>query len=262
MILVRCQQGSDEWKAERAGCITASMFSVARERVGGLDEKQQSYVDAVLGGCTAKQAMEIAGYRAAPRAAAIERAIRGEPVGDFSAAAKDYAFRVAIERISGVPLDEGFETWAMRRGHELEPDARLAHEIAAGVTVLPCGLVKTDDEIFGASADGLIGKDGGAEYKCLVSPERLRTVLLDSDVREFRDQVQGGMWITGRTFWHFAIYCPALAPLGKELWWREEKRDDNYIEEMERDLLEFKALVDDYERQLRDDVQTEVRIAA
>ncbi|AOE60405.1 hypothetical protein QZH45_14320 [Pseudomonas corrugata] len=36
-----------------------------------------------------------------------------------------YAFELAVERIGGAPLDGGFETWQMRRGHELEPEARI-----------------------------------------------------------------------------------------------------------------------------------------
>jgi hypothetical protein len=175
----------------------------------------------------------------------------GANKGDFSSAAKDYAFRLAVERISAEPLDEGFQTWQMKRGNELEPDARFAHELAAGVKVERCGFVLTDDEAFGASADGLIGEDGGAEYKCLVAPDRLRSVLVDGDLSEFADQVQGCLWITGRKYWHFALYCPALASIGKELWWREWQRDDDYIEQLENDLVAFKAMVDENEAILR-----------
>ena len=89
MIVVECEQGSEEWHLARAGVPTASMFKVARSRLKS-----------------------------------------GKNQGQFTEAAKDYAFRLAIERISGKPLDEGFETWQMKRGHELEPAARLAHEIA------------------------------------------------------------------------------------------------------------------------------------
>jgi hypothetical protein len=76
-------------------------------------------------------------------------------------------------------------------------------------------------------------------------------VLLSDDISEFIDQVQGCMWITGRRYWHFALYCPALAPLGTELYWRRVERDETYIEELEIDLLQFSALVDQYERTLR-----------
>ena len=157
MKLIVCEQGSPEWHQARAGCITASMFRVAREK----------------------------------------RKINPNK-GDFTDAAKNYAFRLAIERISGKPLDEGFETWQMRRGHELEPEARSMHEAMAGVLVDRAGFVVTDDGWFGASADGLIDADGGCEYKCLISPESLIDVLLLEDLSKYMDQIQGCMWITGR----------------------------------------------------------------
>lgn len=251
MKIINCPQGSPEWHQARAGCITASMFKVARQRVNGLDEKQQAYVNAVLSGLSEEAAREIAGYKAPPKSETVKRALTGAKVGEPSEAALNYAFRVAIERISGQPLDEGFETWQMRRGHDLEPAARLAHEAAAGVVVQRAGFVKTDDDLFGASADGLIGEDGGSEYKCLVSPEGLREVLLSDDISEFVDQIQGCMWITGRRYWHFALYCPALAPIEKELYWRRVERDDNYIESLEQDLWQFALLVNQYEQALR-----------
>ena len=175
----------------------------------------------------------------------------GPSKGEFAAAAGDYAFRLAVERISGQPLDEGFETWAMRRGHELEPAARLEHELAIGVVVQPAGFVTTDDNLFGASADGLIGEDGGAEYKCLVDPSRLRRVLLTGDISEFMDQIQGGMWITGRRYWDFCLYCLALESIGLQLWHRRVERDDNYIDQMEMDLIAFERLVTENETELR-----------
>lgn len=214
MIVYTAPQGSLEWKGARAGCITASMFRVARERLK-----------------------------------------TGANKGDFSSAAKDYAFKLAIERISGEPLDEGFETWAMRRGHELEPAARLEHELQSGLIVQPAGFVTTDDGLFGGSADGLIGEDGGSEYKCLVSPAELRSVLAEDDWSKYRDQVQGCMWITGRRWWEFCMYCPALEPIGRQLYRRRVERDDDYIEAMETDLIEFAALVARYEAALREPVK-------
>lgn len=245
-------QGTDEWKADRAGLITASMFKVARERVGTLSEQQQALVASIRGGLSLADAAVKAGYKTKPKLTdSVQRAIEGLPVGDFSEAAKNYAFRLAIERISKKPLDEGFETWAMKRGHELEPEARARHEEHAGVSVMPCGLVTTPDNVFGASADGLIEPDGGAEYKCLVDPQRLRTCLINNDISEFMDQVQGGMWITGRPWWDFCIYCPALAPIGRDFTRWRVPRDDDYINTMEAELLEFKRLVDRNEAVLR-----------
>lgn len=210
MFLVECEQGSEEWYSARSGVITASMFSVARERLKS-----------------------------------------GPNKGDYTSKAQDYAFRLAIERISGEPLDEGFETWQMKRGHELEPQARMEHEIETGLIVRRAGFVLTDDSLFGASADGLIAEDGGSEYKCLVSPERLRDVLIAGDCSDFIDQVQGCLWITGRKWWDFCLYCPALESIGKQLWRKRFARDDNYIAAMESDLMKFAALVTVMENELR-----------
>lgn len=182
---------------------------------------------------------------------ARERLKSGKNIGGFTSAARDYAFRLAIERISGKPLDEGFETWAMKRGHELEPAARMEHEIQTGLIVQRAGFVLTDDRLFGGSADGLISDDGGSEYKCLVSPEALRDVLIDHDFSKYIDQVQGCMWLTGRKWWDFCLYCPALESIGKQLWRQRVDRDDDYIEAMEPELLEFAALVTENERVLR-----------
>jgi hypothetical protein len=251
MIVLNCDQGSAEWHQARAGVITASMFVVARSRIGGLDEKQQAYVNAIRSGKSEGVARDIAGYRAPPKAESIQRAIEGLPVGDFSEAAKAYAFRLAIERISGEPLDESFETYSMRRGHELEPAARREHEIASGHMVQRAGFVLSEDHLFGASADGLIGRDGGSEYKCLISPERLQRIYIENDASEFMDQVQGCLWLTARKWWDFCLYCPALQIIDKQLWMRTFQRDDEYIDQMITELAEFENLVTYNETQLR-----------
>ena len=196
--VITCEQGSPEWHQARAGVITASMFKVARQKVGGLDERQSKYVEAIRSGKSELAARTIAGYKNAPTSETVQRAIAGEKAVELSETAKNYAFRVAFERISGEPMDEGFETYAMSRGHELEPEARREHQILEGVVVERAGFVCTEDYAFGASADGLIGTKGGAEYKCFMSPVSLRPVLMLNDVSAVIDQVQGCMWLTGR----------------------------------------------------------------
>lgn len=251
MRIIECDQGSKDWLKARAGCITASMFATTRKKVGELDERQQQYVTLRLVGAPEKAAAEAAGYKTTPKSDIITRALNGEKVGDYSDAAKDYAFRLAIERISGEPLDEGFETWSMRRGHELEPDARREHEVKTGFFVERAGFVVTDDGLFGASADGLIGSDGGSEYKCFLAPDKLRAILLENDISDVQEQAQGCMWLCGRKWWHVGLYCPALISVGKQFTMVEVHRDDEFIERMEKDLWEFAMLVTQYEQMLR-----------
>jgi hypothetical protein len=99
--------------------------------------------------------------------------------------------------------------------------------------------------------DGMIGEHGGAEYKCLASAKKLRSVILFGDISDYMDQIQGCMWISGRQWWHFGLYCPALKPVGLEFQMIEVQRDDEYIEDLEAGLIKFEKTVCEYEEQLR-----------
>ena len=243
MIIKQGEQGTEQWHIDRAGVITASMFSEIRRVANGLDEKQQAYVGLVQQGYSEKDAAELAGYKAKPQSERIKRAINGEKVGEHTQSAQDYAFRTALERIRNYPLDQGYETWAMRWGKEQEVNARFEHEQLLETLIEPIGLVTTDCERFGASADGLVGDDGGAEYKCFLDPAKIRTIVIDRDLAQFADQVQGGMWITGRQWWDFCLYCPAL-PEGGALQRFRFYRDEDYIAQLASDLEDFDALVE------------------
>lgn len=205
------EQGSQEWFRARSGAITASMFSECRKRLKS-----------------------------------------GPNKGQFSQAAKDYAFRLAVERISGEPLDDPqFDPWQARRGRELEPEARLAYEYRTKTMVEQTGLAITEDEKFGASVDGLVGRDGGVEIKCFLAPSKLSPILFDGDIGDCIDQVQGAMWITGRKWHDFVLYCPALKSINKHLTVIRQERDDEYIEAMQKDLLLFDLYVSEIEHKLR-----------
>lgn len=251
MIVHHHEQGTQEWRNARAGVITASMVSTIRAKVGLLDEKQAAYVAAVKSGATEKQAMEIAGYKAPPKSTTVAKALKDLPIGDWSDTAKKYGFRLACERIAGMPLDEQFETYAMRRGKELEEGCRVEHEIEINELVELAGFITTDDNHFGASADALVGKDGGAEYKCFYDPSKLQSMILDDNWEETTDQSQTGIWIAGRNWWDMCLYVPALRCGNLHFSRKRLMRDDNLIEIMERDLLEFDNFVGDMETKLR-----------
>lgn len=171
--------------------------------------------------------------------------------GDFSAKAKQYAFKLAIERISGKLLQEDkFETFEMRRGREEEPNARYAHEIKIGEMVEQTGIVLTDDKLFGASVDGFIGDRGQSEYKCFISPTSLMPILLEQDISDCEYQIQGQLWVTGREWCDFCLYSPALKSIGKDLTIFRVNRDEDFIAKMEVDLLEFNRLVESYKTKL------------
>lgn len=206
MIIIPCQQGSEEWARARAGVITASKFRDALETKKGGEPTQKSIL---------------------------------------------YSAQVAIERISGEPCDENFNSWQMRRGTEIEPDARMEYESVTGNLAQESGVVLTDDRRFGYSTDGFVGDDGCIEIKCLVGALAVLEMWRDQDLSEYMHQIQGGLWITGRKWCDFVMYAPQLKSVGKQLYYRRVQRDDNMIEVMERQLLVFEKTVSANEAILR-----------
>ena len=83
-----------------------------------------------------------------------------------AASRKNYMMELLCQRLTGV-IGESFSSAAMQRGTELEPVARSAYEVAAGVMVQEVGIIMHPTvKHFGASPDGLVGDDGLLEIKC------------------------------------------------------------------------------------------------
>lgn len=245
MITFDIPQDDPRWYELRIGKITASAFEECCRVVGGLTEQQQKYVDALQAGEDEKEALKVAGYKSRPRSGAIDRALKGEEVGDFSDQAKKYAKRLAFERVEGrlLGLDDQFETYAMRRGKELEGEARLAHEDEMNVLVQHCSFVMSDCERFGASADGFIGDEDVAEYKAFVDAEKIFRIRVEGDISDAQYQIQGQLWITGRKRARYCHYHPNMTPALVEL---VVERDEAFITKMADRLEKFDALVEQY----------------
>lgn len=215
MMLLDLIQGSDEWLQARAGVITASRFSDARGKLSKASKNGKA----------------------------------GDPTGD----AIKYAWTIAMERIAGKSLDDTFVTWQMRRGTELESPARVTYEARTGQLVEESGLVLTDDRLFGYSTDGFISDDGMVEIKCPAACDKIGAIWANPDAAaaEYIDQINGGLWITGRLWCDLIVYCPWLESVGKDLFIKRIHRDDNAIESLEADLMGFAAMVQENERLLR-----------
>ena len=170
--------------------------------------------------------------------------------GKPAAAALDYAMQVAVERIAGETIEATFETWQMKRGSELEAEARAGHEFRLEKTVTEIGFVLSDCGRFGGSPDGLIEDSGGSEYKCPIGPAQLRKLFIEADKSDYQDQVQGNLWLTGRQWWDLVIYCPFLAPANRSYTVTRYDRDQTYIDALAADLEQFDKLVNEYQTTL------------
>lgn len=166
MKIIDCIQGSPEWYAARLGKVTASNFSKA--------------VSSGKGSLPSKTR-------------------------------KDYMKALAYERKHGIPFPQKFKgNSAMDHGTEMEDEARGYFASLMGEDIRQVGFIEYNDDI-GFSPDGLIGDDTTLEIKC---PELLTYMdYIEADRIDFsslskayRDQIQGGLFVTGRKYCYFGLY--------------------------------------------------------
>lgn len=129
-----------------------------------------------------------------------------------AAGRRNTRLRLALERITGKPQDNGYESKAMQRGAELESLAIAAYEAEVGIFVEPVGFIEHDTIAAGCSPDGLTS-DGGTEIKCpeiAAHYDYLRGGLPNG----YFLQCVHGLWLTGRAWWDFVSFHPDFpAPL-------------------------------------------------
>lgn len=250
MQFIECEQGTEEWTQARSGLITASLFSEVCVEVGGLDDKQKAYVDAVLSGLTEKEAALKAGYKALPTSTTVAKALCGEITTDYSDGAKRYASDLAIERISGHIYGIPAKAWILERGHEMETHARRLYECSTGAFVTESGIC-VDGNGFGYSSDGLVNEDGLIEIKAPIDSIKIETMIKTGDTSEYDHQIQGGMWLTNRRWCDFIMYVPDLEKVGMDLYVKRIFRNDEFIDAMVIKLVEFANYVKEKEHFFR-----------
>lgn len=244
MIYVNCEQGSEAWHAARVGVTTASMFRIAVEETNTLTEQQAAYVEAIRSGADEAAARVAAGYKAAPRATAIADALAGKPTTAPSAASIAYCDEIALERISGEPYGDTFQTYAMKRGSEMEKWCRVRYEELYRCEVAEAGIALTEDRRYGYSSDGF--RDDGKSLIEIKTPEslaKIRYILTTNDIGEYAHQIQGGLWLTNLEFCDLVMYVPPLSGIGNDIYVHRVYRDESFIDKLSRDLWSFEQRV-------------------
>lgn len=158
---------------------------------------------------------------------------------------------LALERLTGEP-ESTFQNDAMRRGSELEPLARGAYEAHTGELVTCVAFVVHPSlDYCGVSPDGLLGDDGLLEIKCPASQAKHLAALRDgSHAAEYKWQIQGQLWVTGRQWCDAVSYDPRF-PQGLQLAITRVRRDEKAIAELEAACIKATAEVDAIVEELR-----------
>jgi len=149
-----------------------------------------------------------AARRGIPTASCFDKIVTG--TGQASKQADAYYWKLLAEWLSGDVEDQYQSGW-MVRGFMLQPDAVSFYELHRDVTIEQVGFCYLDErQLFGASPDGLVGDDGGVEIKCPSGGVHLRCLMSGEIPTEYVPQVQGNLWITGRSWWDFVTYHPEM----------------------------------------------------
>jgi len=170
--------------------------------------------------------------------------------GDRTAAAVDYLYELAAERITHVPAKRSNPLWW---GKEHEDEARASYAFLTNLSVIKIGLIPHPTIANAhASPDSLVGDEGGLELKCPTSATHLRTLLDDAVPEDHLPQVHWAMACSGRAWWDFVSYDPRF-PSDMQLFVKRVLRDEAAIATLEAEarlfISEVNAKLDDlYER--------------
>jgi putative phage-type endonuclease len=170
-----------------------------------------------------------------------------------SASRKNYIAEVAIERLTGEPQDNGFQSADMRWGIETEPEARTAYEFETGNTVTEVGFIEHPEwEYSGASPDGLVGEDGAVEIKCPKSATHIETLRTGKVPRNYYAQIQWVLECTGRQWCDYVSYDPRIQDSRLTIKIIRVERYEPFLEEARAEVggaeTEVRAMVEELQQ--------------
>jgi len=192
-----------------------------------MDQRSAEWFDARLGKATASRIADI-----------VAKTKTG-----WGASRASYAAQLVAERLTGTPT-EMFSNAAMQWGTDTECEAREAYSFRQDADVVEVGFIDHPTiPMSGASPDGLIGEDGLVELKCPQTATHIATLLGRSVPAKYLTQIQWQLACTGRQWCDFASYDPRL-PESMRLFVARVERDDAAIAQLEKDVAEFLAEVE------------------
>lgn len=259
--IINCEQGSDEWLRLRCKRLTSSRFhevdaavqfatpfgrtpaqlKAAREALDLIDIGAINKLAAVddirdLTDCkkpAIRDALEVPGF---DKFNAMFCKMQPPVVADCY-----YLDELVTERIYGEPFP--VDVFAMRWGKDHEEQARRVAAFELDLDVIEVGLVfNTDFPFVSASPDGLIKPKSGLEIKCPSNPINHMRTWLSGMPEKHIGQIQGNIWINEADDWHFCSFDPR-PPVEYRLYHEVIKRDQSYIDHLEKCVVAFEAAV-------------------
>lgn len=174
---------------------------------------------------------------------------RNKKTGEPLKAYHDLIWQVVVERMTGQAV-EGPTGFALAWGTEVEPYAAEAYEMDTGNIIVKAPFINHSIHPFaGCSPDGLVGDDGGLEMKCPKSSAVHLERFISGVPDEYRPQIQGCMWVTGRKWWDFVSFDPRMPETHRFLRIRVN-RDEAFIAQLEAAVLEAEVAAQELQAKL------------
>ena len=134
-------------------------------------------------------------------------ASHAQAIGNVSKGLESYCWEIC-SKFFEKEEDEKYTNPDMDRGNELEAEARNIYEMEKNVEVEEVGFIELNDYV-GCSPDGLVGDDGGVEFKCHKNQIFFELLLGKREIEsKYIWQIQMNLLITGREWWDFVAYNP------------------------------------------------------
>lgn len=241
MIIVdQIEQGTPDWHRARAGVITASRaseFSMESKLAPMPDNFDYETVGKVHH-YRVYEDCKHTDYQGTSKAK-LQSEIRAALPPVYGDMRQGYMAELVAQIATGlIPEQMSFKQcdW----GHEHEDQARAFFELEHGVDVtVPAFIYRDKEKRFGISPDGLItGTKIGLELKCpFTSKVFVEFATCDKIKKEYIEQCQYSMWVTGYEGWYFANYDPRITT--KKLHWVLIKRDQAFMDKYDEAEVNF-----------------------
>src|SRR5215475_5280724 len=157
------------------------------------------------------------------------------PKGERSESSRGYMYELIAEMLLHKRMDKNISNlpW-VKRGRDLEPKAAIEFCRRYNVELEEIGFIRTGDGRAGCSPDRLIaGTNEAVEIKCPGPAQHLQHID-EGPGKDYKQQVQGQMWIGGFEAVHFFSYFPGWPSVSKIT-----IRDEMFIRMIEREVMQF-----------------------
>ena len=133
--------------------------------------------------------------------------------GKEAAGRRNLRIRLVLERLTGEPQEDGYQSKDMTRGIEVEGDAFAAYEALTGHLARRVGFLAHPELMAGCSPDAEVGGfQGIVELKCPKSATHLGYLRSRDVPDEYLKQCQHNLWITGAPWCDFVSFDPRFPP--------------------------------------------------